>query len=96
MDVFSKLGIPAIWILIAGGLIWATTQVCKKAIREKKTKYLYISALGSLTVASLAVLTMGPWSWLSFAWISFGGWLVANLGHKLYDRYLRKLVEKHA
>jgi hypothetical protein len=83
-------------ILIAGGLVWATTQVCKKAIREGKTKYIYISALGSAMVALLIVLTMGPWSWLSFAWVSYGGWLAANLGHKLYDKYLRKLVEKHA
>jgi len=96
MEIFTSIGIPAIQIVIAGGLVWATTQVCKKAIREGKQKYLIISALGSFAVASLIVLTMGLWSWLSFAWISFGGWLAANLGHKLYDKYLRKLVEKHA
>jgi hypothetical protein len=96
MENLTQFGIPVLGILIAGFLVWATTQVCKKAIKEGKEKYLLYSAVGSLAVASLVVLTMGVWSWLSFAWVSFGGWLAANLGHKLFARRLKKLIEKNA
>ena len=93
MDIFTNFGMPALAIVIAGGLVWATTQVCKAAIRKHKEKYLAYSAIGALFVAALVVLTMGPWTWLMFAWIAFGGWLSANLGHKFYARYFKKLIE---
>lgn len=96
MEIFSNFGIPALAILIAGGLIWATTQVCKRAIKEKKERYLLYSALAGIVIAFLVVPTMGPWSWLKFIWTAYGGWLAANLLHKFYARYLKKLVEKNA
>lgn len=95
MEIFTNFGIPALAIIIAGALIWATTQVCKRAIKENKQKYLLYSALGAIAVASLVVLTMGDWSWMQFAWVSYGGWLAANLFHKFYAKYMRKLIEKN-
>lgn len=96
MEALTNFGVPVFAILIAGGLIWATTQVCKMAIRRGKEKYLLYSALGSLVVSCLVVATMGTWSWLHFIWTAFGGWLAANLLHKFYAKYLKGLLEKNA
>lgn len=96
METLTQFGLPVVGILIAGALVWATTQVSKRAIREGKEKYLLYSAAGALVAAVLVVLTMGTWSWLNFAWVSYGAWLAANLLHKFYARYFKKLIEKDA
>lgn len=96
MESLTSFGVPVLAILIAGALIWATTQVCKKAIKNSKEKYLLYSGLGALLVSCLVVVTMGPWSWLYFAWTAYGGWLAANLLHKFYAKYLKGLLEKNA
>lgn len=94
METLTQFGVPVLGILIAGGLVWAITQVCKRAIRQGKQKYLLYSAVGAVVVSILVTKTMGQWSWLSFAWTCLGGWICANLGHKFYAKYLKKFLEK--
>ena len=91
----TGIGIPVLLILVAGALVWITTQICKAAIRNKKQIYLLYAALGSLAVAYLVVVTatQPPFSWKTFAWVTFGGWIMANIGHKFYAKYLQKYFE---
>ena len=92
MEKLTEFGIPIIGILIGGFLVWATTQVCKRAIKAGKEKYLAYSGFGSLVLSCLVVATVGEWSWLTYAWTVVGSWLAANLGHKFYARKLKKYM----
>lgn len=94
MEKLIEYGIPIYPMLVGGGIVWVITQICKKAMREKKLKYLLLSAAGSLVVAILLTKTGGTWDWLSYTWISLGIWIFANIGHKLYAKYLKKSIEK--
>ncbi len=95
MKVLTDFGIPVVAVLIAGFLVWATTQVCKRAIQRGKVKYLFISALGSMVVACLVVATMGEWSWLNYTWTAYAGWLAANMLHKFFHKKMKWMLGKN-
>lgn len=94
METLTGLGIPVLWMIAAGGMVWASMQAVKQAISVGKWYYIPVTVGIALVAAALATTTSGPWSWKTFCWIGWGGWLASHLLHKFYARYLESAIKK--
>jgi hypothetical protein len=94
MESITALGVPVLWIIVAGAMVWASMQAIKQAIAIGKWYYIAVTAGLALIAAALATTTSGLWSWKTFCWIAWGGWLASHLLHKFYAKYLEAAVVK--